>query len=66
MCSRQRVDSGPGNGIWSVKNELKIKLDLVLGLKVCATTPSYLVAFLITDFCCTDFLLIDALEVGLP
>jgi hypothetical protein len=26
MWSRQRVDGEAGNGIWSVKNKLKIKL----------------------------------------
>jgi hypothetical protein len=28
MWSRWRVDGGAGNGIWSVKNKLKIKLNL--------------------------------------
>jgi hypothetical protein len=26
MWSRQRVDGGTGDGIWSVKNKLKIKI----------------------------------------
>jgi hypothetical protein len=28
MWSSQRVNGGAGNGIWSVKNELQVKLNL--------------------------------------